>query len=776
MGRAARAGRRGARHHRAHRRDHPQPRRHDGVGARGHPAARAAATSWPRTASTWRWTRPGSPTAPRSAACSPPADAGPAALVHGSLRDLVIGVTLVLADGTVARSGGHVIKNVAGYDLAKVVHGSYGTLAVVAEVVLRLHPVPKAAVTRASCRARWPRRREAAARVLGGPVEPAALEWTSDGVLAAAARGHRRRALGARAPTGCARCSGRRRRRTAADGDPWAAARRAHPRRRRTPPCCASACGPPGCPRCSPRCPRRAATAGLGTGVATVTRARAAPSPTAHAAVHAAGGTSVLRARPPGAHLPAWGPPPSAVGGAARRQADAFDPTAASVPAASTPGCDASCPAPSTPTDRPSRELLDDCVHCGFCLPTCPTYQLWGEEMDSPRGRIYLMSLAEKGEIGLEGPFATHIDRVPRLHGVRHGVPVGRAVRPAAGGDAPAAGAQRRARPGRPAVPRRDLRAVPLQAAAARGRRAGRALPGAARDPGGPGARRAAAGPARGDGVAAAAGLGARRVRPPARCTRPPSGRAAAGSRCSPAACRTCSSTGSTRPPCGCSPPRAGTCSCPATSSAAARWSCTPAARSPRWPGPGATIGVFERPRRGLRRHQRRGLRLVDEGVRPPARRRPRVGGAGRGVQRAGARRARGARRAASPARPAHPVRARVAYHDACHLGHAQKVRAQPRAVLRSIPGRRAASTCRRPSCAAARRGSTTWSRPRRRASSARARRRTSAATRPDIVVTANPGCLLQIGKHLGMDVPLLHPVQLLDASIRGVPVPRTEL
>jgi glycolate oxidase FAD binding subunit len=108
------------------------------------------------------------------------ADTGPLALTYGSLRDLVIGATVVLADGTVARSGGHVIKNVAGYDLTKLLHGAQGTLGVVAELILRLHPTPVATATvalptplaDAAGRART---------VAASPVEASAVQWLQEG-------------------------------------------------------------------------------------------------------------------------------------------------------------------------------------------------------------------------------------------------------------------------------------------------------------------------------------------------------------------------------------------------------------------------------------------------------------------------------------------------------------------------------------------------------------------------------------------------------------------
>lgn len=60
--------------------------------------------------------------------------------------------------------------------------------------------------------------------------------------------------------------------------------------------------------------------------------------------------------------------------------------------------------------DKPSPDLIRDCVHCGFCLSACPTYLETGNELDSPRGRIYLMNSAVNGEIPLEGSLVKHLD------------------------------------------------------------------------------------------------------------------------------------------------------------------------------------------------------------------------------------------------------------------------------------------------------------------------------------------------------------------------------
>jgi glycolate oxidase FAD binding subunit len=87
---------------------------------------------------------PGDPTV---GACIAAALSGPLRHRFGTPRDLVLGVTLVLGDGTVTSSGGKVVKNVAGYDLGKLMCGSRGSLALIGRVSLRLHPIPPEAAT-----------------------------------------------------------------------------------------------------------------------------------------------------------------------------------------------------------------------------------------------------------------------------------------------------------------------------------------------------------------------------------------------------------------------------------------------------------------------------------------------------------------------------------------------------------------------------------------------------------------------------------------------------
>ena len=104
------------------------------------------------------------------------ADSGPLRHRFGAVRDLVVGITVVLSDGTVAKAGGKVIKNVAGYDLAKLFAGSHGTLGLIASVAVRLHPAPAATATATAGTDDPDRLGAAAARLAALPLEADCLD------------------------------------------------------------------------------------------------------------------------------------------------------------------------------------------------------------------------------------------------------------------------------------------------------------------------------------------------------------------------------------------------------------------------------------------------------------------------------------------------------------------------------------------------------------------------------------------------------------------------
>jgi glycolate oxidase FAD binding subunit len=122
-------------------------------------------------------------------------DSGVLRLGYGSLRDLIIGVTLALADGTIASSGGKVVKNVAGYDLPKLATGSLGTLGVITRAVFRLHPLPHNTRTLTVPVDDAATMQRVISAILGARLAPAAmqarsgnvdilLEGTKDGIVA----------------------------------------------------------------------------------------------------------------------------------------------------------------------------------------------------------------------------------------------------------------------------------------------------------------------------------------------------------------------------------------------------------------------------------------------------------------------------------------------------------------------------------------------------------------------------------------------------------------
>jgi glycolate oxidase iron-sulfur subunit len=120
------------------------------------------------------------------------------------------------------------------------------------------------------------------------------------------------------------------------------------------------------------------------------------------------------------------------------------------------------------------------------------------------------------------------------------------------------------------------------------------------------------------------------------------------------------------------------------------------------------------------------------------------------------------------PVAPRHPLALRVAYHDACHLAHAQGVRAEPRALLRGIPELELLEPADWEICCGSA-GIYNLVQPEAAAELGARKATNLVATGADAVAAGNPGCALQIAAHLnGRELPIFHPVTLLDHSIRG--------
>ena len=424
------------------------------------------------------------------------------------------------------------------------------------------------------------------------------------------------------------------------------------------------------------------------------------------------------------------------------------------------------------------RDLVEDCVHCGFCLPHCPTYQSWGEEMDSPRGRIDLMRALRDGKIPMTPTVAAHFDRCLGClacvtacpSGVKYDVlieetrakvehthqrPLGeRLFRGMVFSIFPYPRRLRLvgallllyARSGLRWLVRKSglLRLLPanLRQMEALTPELGwgeltRALP----------ERVPAAGPARA------------RVGVVAGCVQ-----RVFFSGVNEATLRVLAAEG-------CEvlvPPGQGCCGALSMHSGRDEESLAFARelieRFERTPVDAIVINSA-----GCGSHLKDYARLFRN---DPA-----------WAERA---RAFSARVkdvheflvALGPARAArHPIAARVAYHDACHLAHGQRIRSQPRALLRSIPQLEVVELGDGEQCCGSA-GTYNLFQP---ASADEIGERKVAAvlrTRPELLASANPGCTLHIQRLLkarGTSLRAAHPVEILDASIRGMGLPAGE-
>jgi glycolate dehydrogenase iron-sulfur subunit len=405
----------------------------------------------------------------------------------------------------------------------------------------------------------------------------------------------------------------------------------------------------------------------------------------------------------------------------------------------------------------PPLELLDDCVHCGFCLPACPTYSLWGAEADSPRGRIVLMQAAHEPDSQLSDVVVAHWDRCLGCmacvsacpSGVRYDTLITRTR---------AQVERRYRRSWRERAARRVIFALathpermrPLVALAPLARVGGLAR--------------------RGGRVGMLASL-ARALPPRPRRARLAAVTAASGQRRARVALLQ-----------GCVQRAAfGAVHDASAVALAAEGFEVHAPPSPRCCGAlqhhaGDAEGAMKLARATIAALEPYDLVAVN------------AAGCGSTMKEYGellgddpawASRAEAFSErvrdvcellAGEPRAERHPLEATVAYHDACHLAHAQGISAEPRAMLRSIPGLQLREVSGAEACCGSA-GIHNLVSPTTAAELGDRTAHALLATGAEMVAVANPGCALQLAarlRALGHPLPVKHPVELLAASLNG--------